>query len=184
MTPFGRRFTEELFDHFLDRRDTGRTAYQDHFVDLTVAQSGVGHRFLHGSIVARINLSASCSNLARVRVITRCCGIPSTGMMYGRLISVEVELDSSIFAFSAASFQTLQGHRIFAQVDVMLFFELVGHPVDNHVVEVVASEVRVAVGRFHFGITPSPSSRIEISNVPPPRSYTAIFISLFALSRP
>ena len=46
--------------------------------------------------------------------------------------------------------QTLQGHRIFAQVDVMLFFELVGHPVDNHVVEVVASEVRVAVGRFHF----------------------------------
>ena len=32
--------------------------------------------------------------------------------------------------------------------------------------------------------TPSPNSRIEISKVPPPRSYTAIFISLCILSRP
>ena len=32
--------------------------------------------------------------------------------------------------------------------------------------------------------TPSPSSRIEISNVPPPRSNTAIFISFWVLSRP
>ena len=59
----------------------------------------------HGSMVACINRSLSCSNLARVSVVTRCCGIPSTGMMYGRLISVCVELESSIFAFSAASFK-------------------------------------------------------------------------------
>ena len=32
--------------------------------------------------------------------------------------------------------------------------------------------------------TPSPNSRTEISKVPPPKSYTAIFWSLFDLSRP
>ena len=32
--------------------------------------------------------------------------------------------------------------------------------------------------------TPSPSSKIEISNVPPPRSKTAILTSLFFLSKP
>ena len=57
----------------------------------------------HGSTVLWMRLSASCSNLALVRVLTRCLGTPSTGMMYGRLISVEVWLESSIFAFSAAS---------------------------------------------------------------------------------
>ena len=60
---------------------------------------------LQGSMVLRIRWSHSCSNLARVSDITRCCGMPLTGMMYGRLISVEVEDESSIFAFSAASFR-------------------------------------------------------------------------------
>ena len=32
--------------------------------------------------------------------------------------------------------------------------------------------------------TPSPNSRIETSNVPPPKSYTAIFLFSFFLSRP
>ena len=57
----------------------------------------------HGLIVAWMRLSASCSNLARVRVLTKCLGMPFTGMIYGRLISVEVVLESSILAFSAAS---------------------------------------------------------------------------------
>ena len=51
-------------------------------------------------------------------------------------------------------------------------FELVGH---QSIItwSVVASGVRVAVGHS-LPNTPSPSSRIEISAVPPPRSYTAI----------
>eukprot|EP01085_Mycamoeba_gemmipara_P005193 Mycagemm_TRINITY_DN10174_c0_g2::TRINITY_DN10174_c0_g2_i1::g.5193::m.5193 type:complete len:159 gc:universal TRINITY_DN10174_c0_g2_i1:1290-814(-) len=60
---------------------------------------------LQGSIILRNNESASCSNFARVKVRTRCFGIPSTGNIYGKLISVCVELDSSTFAFSAASFK-------------------------------------------------------------------------------
>ena len=47
-------------------------------------------------------------------------------------------------------FQALHRHRILAQVDVVLFLELFGHPVDDYVVEVVTAQVGIAVGRFHF----------------------------------
>jgi hypothetical protein len=45
-------------------------------------------------------------------------------------------------------------------------FEFARDPIDDSMIEVVAAEVRVAVGRFR-PTTPSPTSRIEISNVPP-----------------
>ena len=38
--------------------------------------------------------------MARVNVFTKCLGTPPTGMMYGKLISVLVEEDSSILALS------------------------------------------------------------------------------------
>ena len=49
-------------------------------------------------------------------------------------------------------------------------------------VEVVAAEVTVPVRDDFTWNTPSPSSRIEMSNVPPPRSNTAIFSSFFLSS--
>ena len=147
---FGRRFTEELFDHFLDRRDTGRTAYQDHFVDLTVAQSGVGHRFFarldrraDQSVGQLFEFGARQGHYQVLRNPVHRHDVRQVDLGRGRARQFDLRLLGGLL-------QTLQGHRIFAQVDVMLFFELVGHPVDNHVVEVVASEVRVAVGRFHF----------------------------------
>ena len=56
-----------------------------------------------GSIVRSIRSSTSASNLARVIFIDRCFGPDWSAVMYGRLISVCCELDSSIFAFSAES---------------------------------------------------------------------------------
>ena len=58
---------------------------------------------LQGAIVLSTKLSTSCSNLALDNVLTKCFGIPSTGIMYGKLISVDGEDDNSIFAFSAPS---------------------------------------------------------------------------------
>ena len=46
--------------------------------------------------------------------------------------------------------QTLQGHRVLTQVDLVLGLERLGHVVDQHVVEVIASEVRIAVGGLHL----------------------------------
>ncbi len=58
-----------------------------------------------GAIVRSTISEINCSNLARCNVLTKCFGTPSTGMIYGKLISVEVVDDNSIFAFSAASFK-------------------------------------------------------------------------------
>ena len=52
----------------------------------------------------------------------------------------------------------------------------------SSLVEVVAAEVRVAVDAS-TSKTPSPTSRTDTSNVPPPRSKTRIF-SFFFLSSP
>ena len=47
-------------------------------------------------------------------------------------------------------FQALHGHGVLAEVDALVALEAVGHPVDNLAVEVVAAEVRVAVGALHL----------------------------------
>ena len=46
--------------------------------------------------------------------------------------------------------QTLHRHRVLTQVDAVLGLERLGHVVDQHVVEVVAAQMRVAVGRLHL----------------------------------
>ena len=50
----------------------------------------------------------------------------------------------------AGFLQTLQRHRVLAQVDPLLFLELVGHVVDQDFVEVVTTQVRIATGADHF----------------------------------
>ena len=70
--------------------------------------------------------------------------------MNGRLISVCVVDDSSIFAFSALSFSRCSASLSLAQVDALLLLELVGEIVDQAHVEVFAAEEGVAVGRLHL----------------------------------
>lgn len=69
--------------------------------------------------------------------------------MYGRLISVVVE-DELDLGLLGRLLQTLERHRILPQVDLVLGLEGFGHVVDQHVVEVVAAQMRVAVGGLHL----------------------------------
>ena len=46
--------------------------------------------------------------------------------------------------------QALQRHPVLREVDALFLFELADDPVDDSLIEVVAAEVRVAVGRLHF----------------------------------
>ena len=59
---------------------------------------------MHGSIVRSIRSATKDSNLARVNVVLKCFGPVASAVRYGRLISVLVLDDSSIFAFSAYAF--------------------------------------------------------------------------------
>ena len=56
-------------------------------------------------------------------------------------------LESSIFAFSARLLQALESHLVLGDVDAARLLELGRNPVDDRVVDVVAAEVGVAVGR-------------------------------------
>ncbi len=69
-------------------------------------------------------------------------------------------------------FEPLEGLTVVAEIDAVVVLELVGEIVDDRVVPVVAAEVVVAVGRDDL-VDATPRSRIETSNVPPPRSYTS-----------
>jgi len=60
---------------------------------------------LHGSIERLISSSTKLSNLLRVIVTFRCLGPVASAVTYGKFTVVLVELDSSILAFSAASFK-------------------------------------------------------------------------------
>jgi hypothetical protein len=94
--------------------------------------------------------------------------------MNGRLTVVCWPWLSSFLALLRGLLEALHRHRVAREVDAFLVLELVGEPVDQGLVPVVAAEVRVAVGES-TSKTPSPTSRIEMSKVPPPRSKTAIF---------
>ena len=79
-----------------------------------------------------------------------CFGPVASAVMNGRLISVSTTVESSILAFSAASLQALERHAVLAEIDALVLLELVDDPVDDALIEVVAAEMRVAVGRLDF----------------------------------
>ncbi|CCY65635.1 putative uncharacterized protein [Prevotella sp. CAG:1124] len=135
--------------------------------------------FWHGTRQAWMSECASCSNCARVRVFTRCLGTPPSAVMYGRLISVELELDSSILAFSAASFRRCIAIGSFDK------------SIPSSALKPFTSQSMITWSKSSpprwvsplvesTSNTPPPNSSIDISNVPPPRSNTAIFMSLLA----
>ena len=63
---------------------------------------------------------------------------------------VSLEDDSSIFAFSAASWSRCLAILSAAEVDAVVVLELLDHPVDDPVVPVVTTEVVVTVGGLHL----------------------------------
>ncbi len=136
-----------------------------------------------GSNVLCTKSSTSCSNFARVSFFTKCLGTPSTDVMYGRFTSVSMELDNSIFAFSDASFKRCN--------DMGSFLRSCPSSLKNSSAsQFMMRKSKSSPPRWTSPLvdftsnTPSPSSSTEISNVPPPKSYTAIFMSWCFLSRP
>ena len=86
--------------------------------------------------------------MARVRVITRCFGPGGVG---GDVRQVDLggrgrgQLDLRLLG---GLLEALEGLLVLGQVDALVLLELGQQPVDDALVEVVAAEVRVAVGRL------------------------------------
>ena len=118
----------------------------------------------------------------RVKVTLRCLGPVASAMMNGRLMSVSVDWTTARVWLSPPPPSAAEGPSCPCRISdaVVLVGESLGQEVDDLQVEIVSTQVGVAVGRLRTSKTlPSPQiSRIEISNVPPPRSYTATLTSV------
>ena len=95
-------------------------------------------------------LSVSFSNWPRVIVIVRCLGPDGVGRDE-RQVDVGLGLERQVLlGLLGRLLEPLQGHLVLAEVDPLLFLELVGDVVDQGLVPVVAAQVGVAVGREHL----------------------------------
>ena len=124
----------------------------------------------------------SSSIFERVKVYSKCFGPSASAERNGRLISVSLAEESSFLAFSAsslircmaaASFLTSIPDSSLNLSQRKLTMRLSKSSPPRWVSPLVESTSK----------TPSPNSRMETSKVPPPRSKTTIFSSLF-FSRP
>ena len=103
---------------------------------------------LVGPTVLCSRSSTSCSNFARVSFFTRCFGPVASAVMNGRLISVSIDRRQLHLGLLRRLLQALQRHPVLAEIDALVLLELGDDPVDDPLIEVVAAEVRVAVGRL------------------------------------
>ncbi len=126
----------------------------------------------HGSRVRSISRLVSSSSFRRLSVAVKCSGCPLLAAMNGRLISVSNDQLSSCLAFSAASLS-----RCVASFSDRRSMPFSARNCSAHQLTMVLSKSsppkKVSPAVASTSNTPSRSSRMEMSNVPPPRSYTA-----------
>ena len=143
-----RLFPEVLLDQLLDLRRTRRAADQHDLVDVRRLQSGVGERLLHrphrpleqfvGELL-ELRPRQLHLQMLRTALIRRDERQIDVGLEHRR------ELDLGLLR---RFLQTLKGHAVLAQIDAVALLELGDHPVDDSLIEIVAAEMRVAVGRL------------------------------------
>ena len=135
-----------VLDELLHGGHTGGAADEDDLgqigeLKLGVAQ-GIGDRLLAA-------LEQVTGDLLELGAGQRVVEVQRAGLVHGDERQVDDGLLGSgelLLGVLGSLLQTLQGHGILAQVDAVLRLELVGHPVDDALIPVVAAEVVVAVG--------------------------------------
>ena len=139
---------------------------------------------LHGPMERSMMSFTISSSLPRVSVFTRCFGPLASAVMNGRLISVCIVVDSSILARSAASRRRCRAISLPLSRRFRPSSFLNSSMSQSTMRWSMLSPPRCVSPLVDFtSMTPSPTSRIEISKVPPPKSYTAM-VSSFFLSSP
>ena len=136
-----------------------------------------------GPTVRSSRSCASSSSFARVSCRSRCFGPSCVAVMNGRLICVVIVDDSSIFAFSPASYR--RWSAIGSMPRSMPWSRLNSATIQSTIALSKLSPPRWLSPFVDFtSKTPSPSSSTDTSNVPPPRSKTRIVWSAPSLSSP
>ncbi len=138
----------------------------------------------HGPTERWMISSTIASSFPLVSFLTRCFGPPASAVIKGRLISVSSVVESSILARSAASLRRCNAISLPLLPRSSPSSFLNSSTSQSTMRWSISSPPRCVSPLVAFtSMTPSPTSRMEISNVPPPKSYTAI-VSSFFLSSP
>ena len=145
-------FAEEVFDELLNARHTGLAADEDDLVDLAGIDAGIGKgllRRLHGALddvlhkLLELGASELADQVLRTGSIRRDEGQVDLGFDRGR------KLDLGALGGVA---KALKSHFVpaCAEVEAFVFLELIDQPVDNALVDVIATQVRIAVSGLDF----------------------------------
>ena len=145
-----RFLAEQLLDDRLHARDARRAADQHDFVDLRRVDAGVGQRLLGRAdrllqqvFDQRLELRARQLH----RQVLRAARVGGDERQVDLRLHHRRQLHLGLLRRLA---QPLQRHAVLAEVDAVALAELVDDPLDDALIEVVAAQVRVAVGRLHF----------------------------------
>ncbi len=145
-----RFFSENFFYFGLDRRHAGHASDQHDFVDVAFEHFGVFHDFsarFHGFVdevryeifqFRAVQFHDEVLGSARVRGDER-------EVDFGFVRGGEFDL-----RFFGRFFKALERHLVVFKVHAARFFEFRDDPFQNHLVKIVAAELRVAVGGQHF----------------------------------
>ncbi len=129
-----------------------------------------------GPTVLSTSSPTSCSSLERESVMLRCLGPEASAVMNGRLTSVCITVESSTLAFSAPSLRRCRAMRSLRR-------SIPWSRLNSSMSQSMTRWSKSSPPRWvspAVDLTwkvPSPISRMEMSKVPPPRSYTAIVFS-------
>src|SRR6266568_63867 len=160
---FVRHFAEDILNTLLNSRHTGHTAHQDNFIDLACGQSGVFQGGAAGAFKLRQQLGTDRLQLGARKFQGQ---MLRTGSIGGDERKVDVGFyGGGKFALGLFSslFKTLESHLVAAQINALVFLELVGDPVDNQLVEVLTTQECIAVGGldFKYSVTQLQDRNIE-----------------------
>jgi hypothetical protein len=145
-----RVLAEELLDDLLDLRDARRAADEDHLVDLVGAEPGVLERHLHRRDRALHEVVDELLELGARELDVEVLGARLVGRDEGQVDVGRLGRRQLHLRLLRGLLEALERHRVLRQVDALVALELLHEPVDDALVEVVAAEVGVAVGRLHL----------------------------------
>ena len=139
---------EDLADCLLHGGNTGRTADEDDLVDVAARKTCVLHRLARRDHRA---LHEICRQLVELRTREREVEVLRTRGICRNKRQVDVRLAHARkldLRLLCRLDKTLCAHLVLREVDAVLLFELLDHPVHDLLVEVIAAEHRVAVRRL------------------------------------
>mmetsp|Transcript_30065 Transcript_30065/g.48994 ORF Transcript_30065/g.48994 Transcript_30065/m.48994 type:complete len:234 (+) Transcript_30065:975-1676(+) len=132
----------------------------------------------HGAMVRLISLSTKFSSCARVTVMSRCLGPLGVAVINAACTFVSVRDDNSILVRSASSFKRCTANL--SPIKSIWFSFLNSRHINSRISWSKSSPPSVVSPLVAItSNTPSDKDKMEISKVPPPRSYTATMPSFF-----